>query len=88
MVLPHINQLYLLTAQFQAHPVGKNDLRDRCGTVFPDNGRFGLLVGDHCGVGKPLDEIKQLVKMEKYQSWSQYNDWLPMNIEGMVRQVK
>ena len=38
--------------------------------------------------GKSLDEIKQLVKMEKYQSWSQYNDWLPMNIEGMVRQVK
>jgi len=38
--------------------------------------------------GKSLDEIKQLVKMEKYQGWSQYKNWLPMNIEGMVRQVK
>ncbi len=38
--------------------------------------------------GKSLDEIKQLVKMEKYQGWSGYHDWLPMNIEGMVRQVK
>jgi len=38
--------------------------------------------------GKSLDEIKPLVKMERYQGWSRYNDWLPMNIEGMVRQVK
>ena len=38
--------------------------------------------------GKSLDEIKQLVKMEKYQGWSRYKDWLPLNIEGMVRQVK
>ncbi len=38
--------------------------------------------------GKTLDEIKQLVKMEKYSNWSEYKDHLPLNIEGMVRQVK
>ncbi len=38
--------------------------------------------------GKSLDEIKQLVKMEKYSNWSEYKDHLPLNIEGMFRQVK
>ncbi len=38
--------------------------------------------------GKSLEEIKQRIKMEKYQGWSQYKNWLPMNIDGMVRQVK
>jgi len=38
--------------------------------------------------GKSLDEIKQLVKMEKYSNWGEYKDHLPLNIEGMVRQVK
>ncbi len=38
--------------------------------------------------GKTLEEIKQLVKMEKYSNWSGYKDHLPLNIEGMFRQVK
>ena len=38
--------------------------------------------------GKSLDEIKQLVKMEKYSNWSEYKDHLPLNIEGMFRQVR
>ncbi len=38
--------------------------------------------------GKTLDEIKQLVKMEKYSNWSEYKDHLPLNIEGMFRQVR
>ena len=38
--------------------------------------------------GKTLDEIKQFVKMEKYSNWSGYKDHLPLNIEGMFRQVK
>ncbi len=38
--------------------------------------------------GKTLEEIKQLVKMEKYSNWSGYKDHLPLNIEGMFRQVR
>lgn len=38
--------------------------------------------------GKSVEEIKQRVKMEKYRDWSQYKDYLPLNIEGMARQVR
>jgi glyoxylase-like metal-dependent hydrolase (beta-lactamase superfamily II) len=38
--------------------------------------------------GKSLDEIKQLVKMEKYSHWSQYKTYLPLNIEGMHRHIQ
>jgi glyoxylase-like metal-dependent hydrolase (beta-lactamase superfamily II) len=38
--------------------------------------------------GKSLDEIKQLVKMEKYSSWGNYKTYLPLNIEGMHRHVQ
>ena len=33
--------------------------------------------------GKSLDEIKQTVKMETYQNLFMYNQFLPLNIEGM-----
>jgi glyoxylase-like metal-dependent hydrolase (beta-lactamase superfamily II) len=38
--------------------------------------------------GRSLDEIKQLVKMEKYSQWAQYKSFLPLNIEGMYRHVE
>lgn len=38
--------------------------------------------------GKSVEEIKQLVKMEKYRDWSNYKEYLPLNIEGMVRHVQ
>jgi glyoxylase-like metal-dependent hydrolase (beta-lactamase superfamily II) len=38
--------------------------------------------------GKSVDEIKAAVKMEKYKSWTQYETFLPLNIEGMVQHVK
>ncbi len=38
--------------------------------------------------GKSVEEIKQRVKMEKYGDWSQYKTYLPLNIEGMARQVR
>ncbi len=38
--------------------------------------------------GKSLDEIRQLVKMEKYSNWGQYKEYLPLNIEGIVRHVQ
>ena len=33
--------------------------------------------------GKSLDEIQQSVKMENYQNWFMYEQFLPLNIEGM-----
>lgn len=33
--------------------------------------------------GKSLDEIQQGVKMENYQNWFMYEQFLPLNIEGM-----
>ena len=38
--------------------------------------------------GKSLEEIKELVKMEKYSQWAQYKNFLPLNIEGMYRHVQ
>jgi glyoxylase-like metal-dependent hydrolase (beta-lactamase superfamily II) len=38
--------------------------------------------------GKSVDEIKQLVKMEKYSGWESYKQYLPLNIEGMVRHIQ
>lgn len=37
--------------------------------------------------GKSVDEIKAAVKMDKYKSWSQYDTFLPLNIEGMVQHL-
>lgn len=38
--------------------------------------------------GKSVDEIKQLVKMEKYKGWGRYEEFLPLNIEGMVQRLQ
>jgi hypothetical protein len=34
---------------------------------------------------KPLDQIKAEVKLEKYKDWGAYQNFLPLNIEGMHR---
>lgn len=38
--------------------------------------------------GKSLDEIKAAVTMDKYKSWGQYDAYLPLNVEGMVRHMR
>jgi glyoxylase-like metal-dependent hydrolase (beta-lactamase superfamily II) len=38
--------------------------------------------------GKSLDEIKQLVRLPKYETWARYDEWFPLNVEGMYRQVQ
>lgn len=38
--------------------------------------------------GKSLEEVKQSIKLEKYKDWGQYKDWLPLNIEGMYRNIQ
>jgi len=37
--------------------------------------------------GKSLDQLKADIKLPKYESWSQYKDWLPMNIEGIYSRI-
>ena len=37
--------------------------------------------------GKPLKEIQQLVTMDEYKDWSNYGEWLKLNIEGMYRHL-
>jgi glyoxylase-like metal-dependent hydrolase (beta-lactamase superfamily II) len=38
--------------------------------------------------GKPVDEVKLLVKLPKYEKWTNYREWLPLNVEGMYRHVQ
>jgi glyoxylase-like metal-dependent hydrolase (beta-lactamase superfamily II) len=38
--------------------------------------------------GKSVDEVKQLVKMPGYVNWTNYEQWLPLNVEGMYRHVQ
>jgi hypothetical protein len=33
--------------------------------------------------GKSVDQMKQLIKMEAYKDWINYQQWLPVNIEHM-----
>jgi glyoxylase-like metal-dependent hydrolase (beta-lactamase superfamily II) len=37
--------------------------------------------------GKSVDEMKQSIKLEKYKDWFRYEEFLPLNIEGMYRYV-
>jgi glyoxylase-like metal-dependent hydrolase (beta-lactamase superfamily II) len=38
--------------------------------------------------GKSLDEVKQQVKLPKYESWTNYKEWLGLNAEGMYRHLQ
>lgn len=38
--------------------------------------------------GKSVDEAKQRVKLPKYAKWAGYEQWLPLNVEGMYRHVQ
>jgi glyoxylase-like metal-dependent hydrolase (beta-lactamase superfamily II) len=38
--------------------------------------------------GKSLEDMKSLIKMEKYAKWANYEQWLPLNIEGMYQHVQ
>lgn len=42
----------------------------------------------HAREGKSVDEVKQLVKMPKYAKWTNYEQWLTLNVEGMYRHVQ
>ncbi len=37
--------------------------------------------------GQSLEDMQQSIKLAKYKDWHRYEAWLPLNIEGMVRQI-
>ena len=41
----------------------------------------------HVRAGKTRDEVKSLVKMEKYKDWPGYEQTVPLNVEGMYGYV-
>lgn len=38
--------------------------------------------------GKTVNELKQSITMSDYKDWGQYDEWLPLNIEGMHGYLK
>jgi glyoxylase-like metal-dependent hydrolase (beta-lactamase superfamily II) len=43
---------------------------------------------NYAQAGKSVDEMKQLIKLPKYESWTNYKESLGINIEGMLCQVQ
>lgn len=37
--------------------------------------------------GQSLEQMKANITLDKYQDWDQYEEWRPMNIEGMYNQI-
>ncbi len=37
--------------------------------------------------GQSLEEMKASISLDKYKGWFRYEEWLPLNIEGMYRRV-
>jgi len=42
-------------------------------------------VKKHMEAGKSLEEIKQAVTMDAYKDWGRFDEWKPLNVEGMYR---
>jgi glyoxylase-like metal-dependent hydrolase (beta-lactamase superfamily II) len=42
----------------------------------------------HAREGKSLEEMKTLIKLPRYEKWASYQQWFPLNIEGMYRHVQ
>ena len=42
---------------------------------------------DASRAGKSVDEMKQSIKLDKYKDWFRYEEFLPLNIEGMYRYI-
>ena len=37
--------------------------------------------------GKTIDEIKKEISLPKYKYWLKYNEWLPLNVEKIYREL-
>lgn len=42
---------------------------------------------DGIHAGKNLEELKQSIKLDSYKDFKQYDDWLPLNIEGVYERL-
>ncbi len=38
--------------------------------------------------GRSLEEVKQAVKLPRYEGWGGYRDWFGLNVEGMYRMIQ
>jgi glyoxylase-like metal-dependent hydrolase (beta-lactamase superfamily II) len=45
-------------------------------------------VRQHAREGKSMEEMKTLIKLPKYEKWDGYQQWFPLNIDGMYRHVQ
>lgn len=66
-------------------PVGnKADLDDAM--QYMQDLKAGVLAG--LRAGKSVDELKAELTLDKYSDWQAYEDFRPLNIEGMARYLK
>ena len=42
---------------------------------------------DGIHLGKSLDQLKQSIKLDTYNDFKQYEEWLPLNIEGVYERL-
>jgi len=54
--------------------------------VYMEELRAEVLAG--LDEGKSMDELKNDITMSAYKDWQQYEDWLPLNIEGTANFLK
>jgi glyoxylase-like metal-dependent hydrolase (beta-lactamase superfamily II) len=45
-----------------------------------------VLAASHAG--KSVAEMKQSIRLDKYKDWARYDEFLPLNIEGMYTQIQ
>jgi hypothetical protein len=66
-------------------PVGmKSDVAD--GIAYLEELRAEVLQG--LSDGQSVDELKQSVKMDKYNIWAAYDQWRELNVQGMARHLQ
>ncbi len=66
-------------------PMGKKrDARDH--RVYLEDLYAAVLKEARGGI--TLEVMQQSIKLDKYKDWSQYKQWLPLNIEGLYRNIQ
>jgi hypothetical protein len=58
----------------------KADAKDA--RIYMETLRAEVLAG--LKAGKSVDELTSEITMEDYKDWSNYTDWLPLNIKGVA----
>lgn len=80
----------LAELDFDVVAPGHGELGDKRDAL--DHGRYLRELHDRvqAGIdaGRTVDELKQSITMADYEDWSQYGEWLPLNIEGMYGYLK